>query len=512
MLTKSDMHLYQERMARWIIDNRSCALWAEPGLGKTVATLTALQEMKRTFDIYRPLIVAPLLVSQTVWPQEIQKWEHLQDLTCTNLYWPDTQENEYAYSIIKQKGLSKNLYLTIEDPKEREKKRIEVEKQRDMIIGKYFASWLKEMLSKKSSFYTINREQVYLLARVMYQHWNFDTVVLDESSSFKKQSSLRWKGLKAVRGRINRLVELTGTPASRGLLDIWAQIWLLDQGEALYRSETAYKQQYFNKGFDGFNWEIREGAKDEIYKKIEHLCITLLEKDYLNLPKLIPVYHALHLPPAAQRIYDELEKEYFVSVDDETIAASHTASLHNKLRQVCNGAVYTDGTIEDPETAHERIVKNTSKKKNWKVIHDDKIDKLRSIIDESEGQPVLVGYHFKHDGYRIEKAFPQATRLDSPEKILAWQRGEISLAIGHPASMGHGLNLQDGGHILVWFGYTWDLELYDQFWKRLRRQGQRFPVIMHFIFIDNKTERSMQTCLKEKKETQDDLMEAMKKS
>ena len=511
ILKKSDMHLYQGKMTRWIIDNLACALWAEPGLGKTVATLTAVQQLRKDFEINRTLIVAPLLVSQTVWPEEIKKWEHLENMTCKNLYWPDTQEHIEAYSEISKKGLSSQNYLSITDVKLAEKERIKIEKERDLIIGKFYRLWLTSMLSNPCTFYTINREQVYLLARVMYQDWNFDNVVLDESSSFKNASSLRWKGLKAVRGRIRRLVELTGTPASRGLLDIWAQIWLIDQGETLYRTFTNYKQEFFNKSFDGYNWEIRAGAKDLIYKKIEHMCLTMLEADYLELPELVQVEHALTLPPAAQKIYSDLEVDFFAAVGDETVAASHSASLHNKLRQVCNGAVYTDGTIEDPDTPMERVVKNLSKKKNWKVVHDEKIDKLRSIIDEAEGEPVLVGYHFKHDGWRIEKAFPKAQRLDSPEKIAAWNRGEIGIAIGHPASMGHGLNLQTGGHILVWFGFTWSLELYDQFWKRLRRQGQTKPVIMHFIFIDNKTERAMQSCLVQRKATQNDLMEAMKK-
>lgn len=512
MLNESDMHGYQKRMVDWIVNKKSVGIWADPGLGKTCAALTAIQKLRKNFEIYRPLIVAPLLVSQTVWPDEINKWSHLQGMSCTNLYWPETQENSYVYSMIAREGLDSQSWKSIADTKKAEKERIAVLKAQDAIIGKYYREWLKFMFSHPSALYTINREQIYLLARVMYQDWNFDTVILDEASSFKNSSSFRWKALKAVRGKINRLIELTGSPASRGLLDIWAQIWLLDQGGALGRSFTSYKQQYFNKSFDGYNWEIRDGAKEQIYKRIDPLCIALLEEDYLKLPRLVKVQHPLVLPEKAQKIYDELERDYFVSLDDETVAASHSASLHNKLRQICNGAVYTDGTIEDPDSPHARLVKHGKGPKNWKVVHDEKIDVLKRIVEEAAGQPVLIGYHFKHDGWRIEKAFKEAQRLDSPEKIAAWNRGDIAIAIGHPASMGHGLNLQDGGHIVIWFGFTWSLELYEQFYKRLRRQGQVHPVIMHHIFIDNKTERAMQECLVKRKTTEDDLKEAMKKS
>ena len=499
MFKYSDMHKYQsERMVPWIINNKFCALWAEPGLGKTVATLTAIKQLRADFEIDRTLVVAPLLVSQSVWPKEIKKWEHLQDMTCVNLYWPDAEENKCAYAKINKEGLQQN-------DRDSGKERIRKLKRRDEIIYAFYLPWLGEHLSKRATIYTINREQIHLLCRVLYLDWGFDNVILDEASSFKNQTSLRWKGLKTVRPKIHRLVELTGTPASNGLEDLWAQIWLIDKGESLYRNITAFRDVFFTPGHNGFGYDLKPGSKERIYEKVEHLCLTMLADDYLELPEWLPVLVPLKLPTKAQAMYDELEREFLLTVEGETVSAVHAAALQNKLRQICNGAVYTDNTFDDPEKDSPPL------KKNWKVIHDVKIEALRSIYEEAAGEPVLVAYNFRHDLARIQKAFPEARVINTPQAEDDWNAGKIRLGLGHPASMGHGLNLQYGGHIGVWFGYTWDTELYEQFNKRLDRQGQTKPVITHHLYIDCVTENVMRESLLEDQLTQRELLVRMKK-
>lgn len=503
ILKQSDMHNYQHRMVDWILNSQNCALWAEPGLGKTVAALTAIQQLKQEFEIDRTLVVAPLRVSRSVWPKEIKKWEHLQDMTCENIYWPGAEENTAAYAQIGREGLQSND----RDP---EKERVRKLKRRDAIIYKFYIPWLREKLAKHATIYTINREQVHLLCRTLYLNWGFDHVILDEASSFKNSASQKWQGLKHIRSKIHRLVELTGTPASNGLMNLWAQVWLLDKGESLYRTITAFRDAFYTKSHDGYNYDLIEGSKEKIYEKVEHLCLTLLEEDYLELPEWMPIEVPLTLPPKARAMYNELEAEFLLTIDDETVNASHTAALHNKLRQLCNGAVYTDGTLENPESDTQHM-KRASGKKNWKEVHDVKIDALKSIYEEAEGQPVLVAYNFKHDLARLQKAFPQARVINTPEDEDDWNAGKIAMGLGHPASMGHGLNLQYGGHIAVWFGYTWDLELYIQFNKRLRRQGQTYPVITHHLYIDLPAENAMRHGLVGDQLTQRELMVRMKK-
>jgi len=498
-LQHSDMHKYQHRMVDWVLANQSSALWAEPGLGKTVAALTATKKLKHSFEINRTLVVAPLRVSRSVWPKEIKRWTHLEDMTCENVYWPEAEENKHVQALISAEGLQQN-------DRDEEVERIAKLKRRDTITYEHYVPWLRSKLARNASIYTINREQIILLSRILYQNWCFDHVIIDESSSFKSEASQRWKAMRAIRGKIHRLLELTGTPASNGLMNLWAQIWLLDQGASLYKNITAFRAAFYEKSFDGFGWDIKDGAKHEIYKRVEHLCTTLLAEDYLDLPKLIPVPTPLTLPPKAQRMYDELEAEFVVAADDETVSAVHSAALHNKLRQICNGAVYVDDVVDNPES--ERRVK----KKRWKHVHDVKIDALRSIYEEAEGQPVLVGYNFRHDLERILKAFPEARVINTSQDEDDWNAGKIPMGVGHPASMGHGLNIQFGGHILVLFGYTWDLELYEQWYKRLMRQGQEFPVILHLLYMDLPAEHVMRDNLQENGLTQRELMIRMKKS
>jgi len=503
ILKESDLHNYQLRAIDWVLKNQNSALWLDPGLGKTIIALTAIKQLREDFEIDRTLVVAPLRVARSVWPQELLRWEHLQDMTCENLYWPGVEQNKFAYSQMNKEGLQP-------DDRDSDKTRIKKLKRRDAILYKFYIPWLRSKLARQATIYTINREQIHLLCRILYLNWGFDHVILDEASSFKNQASQRWQGLKHVRSKIYRLLELTGTPASNGLMNIWAQVWLMDQGESLYRTISAFRDAYYNKSHDGYNYILRDGAKDLIYNKVEHLCLTMLAEDYLELPELIPIMAPLELPPKAQAMYDELEREFMLTIDDETVNAVHTAALHNKLRQLCNGAIYTDGTLEDPESDTQHM-KVTPGKKSWKEIHNVKIDALKSIYEEAEGQPVLVAYNFRHDLIRLKKAFPEARVIDTPADEDDWNAGLIPMGLGHPASMGHGLNIQYGGHIGVLFGYTWNLELYTQWIRRLDRQGQTFPVIIHHLYINLPAEHVMKESLKNNQLTLRELMNRMKK-
>ena len=301
--------------------------------------------------------------------------------------------------------------------------------------------------------------------------------------------------------------ELTGTPAANGLLNLWAQIYLLDKGEALGRTQTAYRDAFFQKGPDGFKWELKEGSKDEIYRRVSHLCLTMLEEDYLDLPELIVNPIPIEFPPPVLKKYKELEREFLLGLESgNTISAKNKGALFTKLRQFCNGAVYIDND-EDPDQAFT----NSSPAKPWEHIHSAKLSAVQDIIEEAEGQPIIVAYQFKHDLARLRYLFPEGETLRDTETENRWNAGKIPLLFIHPASAGHGLNIQYGGAILIWFGLTWDLELYIQTWKRLRRQGQTKPVVMHIPFMDCKIERYMMRLLDNKKDSLMDLMIAMKK-
>ena len=504
-LKHADMHKYQShKMVPWIKQKPNSALWADPGLGKTVGSLTATKELRKEFEIDKTLVIAPLRVSQSTWPKEIQRWEHLQDMKCENLYWPGAEENTWCNRAIAAEGLHPN-------DRDSEEERIKKLKRIDQLTYQCFFPWLQRKLAKNADIYTINREQVLTLTRVVYMNWPFDNVIIDESSSFKSHDSLRFQALKAIRKKIYRILELTGTPASNGLMGLWPQMWLLDKGEALEKSITAYRNTYWMKSYNGYDYELVEGSKEKIYTRVEGLCMTMKAEDYLELPEWLPIDVPVVLPPRAQSMYDELEREFLLTIEDETVSAAHTAALGNKLRQVCNGAVYTDGTIENPETETQHLVPHKGKKKNWKLVHDAKIDALKDIYEEAAGTPILVAYNFKHDLARLLQAFKDGRLINTPQDEDDWNAGKIPIGFGHPASMGHGLNIQFGGHIGVWFGYTWDLELYDQFNKRLHRQGQEFPVITHHIYVDLPAETAMKHSLVSKDMNQRELMLRMKK-
>lgn len=446
---KFNPHAYQMHAIRWIVDHPEAGLFLEMGLGKTAITLTAIQElMWDRFEVSKVLVIAPLRVAATVWDTEAAKWDHLDMLRVVKVL--GTKEQRLA------------------------------------------------ALAQDADIYVINRENVSWLEahfRQVKRKWPFDMVVIDELSSFKAASSERFKALRRVRPAIKRLVGLTGTPAPNGLIDLWAQVYLIDRGERLGSTLGGYRQRYFNEGRRNahvvFNWVPKPGAEEAIYGKLGDICMSMQACDYLTLPERRDIYMELELPDYARAAYDKLERELVLPLKDTTITAQSAAVVTGKLLQMANGAVYD----EDRQDF---------------VIHDRKLDALETLVEAANGQPVLVYYAYQHDLMRIRERFPQSKVLKSSEDVAAWNRGEIPLLLAHPDSAGHGLNLQSGGHILVWFGLTWSLEKYQQANARLHRQGQSQPVAIYHLIAKGTVDEDVIKVLAGKETRQDALIAAVK--
>lgn len=351
-------------------------------------------------------------------------------------------------------------------------------------------------LSRTADVYVINRENIKWLVDFYKNKWPFDMVVIDESSSFKSPKSQRFKALKSVLHLTNYAVLLTGTPAPNGLLDLWSQVYLIDFGQSLGRTMTNYKKRFFEAtGYMGYKFEPREGAEATIHKLIEHQVLSMTAEDYLELPERIDLVEKIALPPATLKAYAEFEKELLIELEDgEFVEASTAAVLANKLLQWCNGAMYVDET------------------KRWKEVHKAKIDALAEIVEDNAGENILVAYNYKSDLERLKAKFPDAAVLDNnPDIVRQWNAGQIPMLLAHPASAGHGLNLQKGGALAVWFGLNWSLELYQQFNARLHRQGQTRPVRIVHIVADGCLDERVMRVLSDKDITQSNLINALKK-
>ena len=438
---------YQQAAVDWIMNHRKCGLFLEMGLGKTVITLTAVKKLMQNFAFTKVLVIAPLRVAATVWAEEAAKWDHLQDLRCVKVL-GSRQEREAA-------------------------------------------------LRQDADIYIVNRENVPWL--VAYQAtsrtWPFDMLVLDELSSFKSPKAERFKALRRVLPAVRRIVGLTGTPSPNGLIDLWSQIYLLDKGERLGRFVTTYRDKYFipvqMNGNVVYKYALIDGAAKEIYSKISDICMSMKAEDYLKLPKRIDITYPVALPEKAQRAYETMERDLVLPLAGEAITAQNAAVLTGKLLQLANGAIYT----EDGEFIQ---------------IHDAKLDALEDLIEAANGEPVLVYYEFRHDAARIQKRFPQARRLLTPDDVNDWNAGKVELMIAHPASAGHGLNLQAGGHIIIWFGLSWSLEAYMQANARLHRQGQTHPVTIYHVITAGTVDGEVLKVLTGKAVRQDALIDAVK--
>lgn len=412
--------------------------------GKTVTTLTAIRDlMYDTFEVKRVLVVAPLRVARDTWPEEIRKWDHLKDLTCS------------------------------------------------VVVGS--VAERRRALQKKADIYIVNRENLVWL----YEHCKmpFDMVVLDELSSFMNHQAKRFRAIKALRPKVKRIVGLTGTPSGNGLMDLWAEFRILDMGERLGRYISQYRNLYFKpdkrNGMVVYSYKPLPGAEEAIYHQIADITVSMKATDYLEMPELVSVVKEVRLSEKEKERYDELKKSLVLELPGGEVTAANAASLTLKLSQMANGAIYTDG-------------------KDVAAIHDRKLDALEDLVESANGKSVLVAYWFKHDKDRIRERM-EARELKEPQDFTDWNAGKIPVALIHPASAGHGLNLQQGGSILIWFGLTWSLELYQQTNARLWRQGQadKTVIIQHIVAKDTIDERILNV-LEHKDGTQAALIEAVK--
>lgn len=441
---------YQKYAINHVIDHKASGLFLDMGLGKTVTTLTAIDDLILLGEVNKVLVIAPKRVAEDTWSTEVDKWDHLKNLRISKIIGTPVQ-------------------------------RINA-------------------INKDADVYIVSRDNVKWLVDNCFNYWKWDMCVIDELSSFKSSKSQRFRSLKKVRGYFKRIVGLTGTPAPNSLIDLWPQMYLLDGGKRLGRTITGYKQTYFtpgqSNGYVVYNWNLRKDSEEIINNKISDICISMKAEDYLNMPERIDNRIEIQLPKKILDKYKELEKEYVLNLNDEDITAANAAALTNKLLQIANGAIYND-------------------KKDYITIHDEKIEKLLEIIDTSNGRPILVFYNFKSDKERIinalaKKGIKDYQGLDSSGDIKKWNEGKIQVALLHPASAGHGLNLQYGGNIIIWFGLTWSLELYQQANARLYRQGQKDAVIIHHLIAKGTVDEDVMNALENKDINQEKLLRAVK--
>lgn len=437
---------YQRYAYNQIIEKPATALMLDMGMGKTVITLTAINDLLYDyFDVAKVLVIAPLRVAETTWTDECQQWNHLAGLTISP------------------------------------------------VIGTL--SERVRALKTKADVYTINRENVVWLVDYYGKDWPFDMVVIDESSSFKNHQSKRFKALKRVRPIIKRLVELTGTPAPNGLMDLWSQLYLLDRGKRLGKTIGQYRRQFFKPGAGSghivYEWNLQKGAEHEISNRISDICVSMKSSDYIALPEVMYNIIPVKLSTPVQREYKRLAKDLILRVNDDEIVANTAAALSGKLLQMSSGAVYDDAG---------HVIK----------IHNAKLEALEDIVSANEHRGILVFYWFKHDLDRLKEKFPEAVQLKTAEDIKAWNSGKISMMLVHPASAGHGLNLQYGGSIIVWFSLSWSLELYQQANKRLHRSGQTHTVVIHHLVAQGTIDEDVMKALQGKKVTQETMITAIK--
>ena len=439
-------HEYQKRAIDKVVDQTHVGLFLDMGLGKTVITLTAINRlMYEEFEVSRVLVIAPKRVAEDTWTREHAKWDHLQHLKVSR------------------------------------------------ILGT--ASQRMNALKADKDVYVIGRDNVVWLIEALAPNWPFDMVVIDELSSFKNPQAKRFRALRKVMPRVSRVVGLTGTPSPNGLMDLWAEIYLLDRGERLERTLGAYREKYFKpgarSGYVVFKWLPVNGAEKRIRDRISDICVSMSAADYLTLPERIDNVIPVSLSKKELATYRKMEEEQLLELgDDDMIVALNAAAVMTKLLQIANGSVYTaSGAVER--------------------IHDAKLEALEEIIDTTDS-PVLVFYSFRHDLGAILGAIEGARILSGPQDIADWNDGKIRVLLAHPASVGYGLNLQDGGHTIVWYGLTWSLELYQQANARLYRQGQQKPVIIHHLIAGGTVDEQVMRALQAKDTSQAALLAALK--
>jgi SNF2 family DNA or RNA helicase len=441
-------HSYQERAKNFIEDHEAAGLFLEMGLGKTVITLTAIDElMNDRFEVSRVLVIAPLRVAEDTWSRESKKWDHLKHLRISK------------------------------------------------ILGS--AADRKAALKKDADIYVINRENVVWLVEYLEKErikWPFDMIVIDELSSFKNNQAKRFKALRKVRPLVDRIVGLTGTPAANSLMDLWAEMYLLDRGERLGRTLTSYRGNWFRPGYMNgpvvYKWEPRRGALEDITKRIADITVSMKAEDYLTLPDKIETTVSVTLDEKALKTYKVMEQESLLELEGEEIAAMDAAAVMSKLLQLANGFIYGS----DHNAVH---------------IHDAKLEALEEIVEAADS-PVLVFYNFQADKDQILAKFKEARLLTNDKDIEDWNKGKVPILLAHPASAGFGLNLQDGGHIMAWYGLPWSLEQYLQAVARLQRQGQKYPVMVYHIIAAGTVDEQVARSLAAKDMTQSTMINILK--
>lgn len=440
-------HNYQDHAIKVVLEKEACGLFLDLGLGKTAVTLTAIDLlMHDSFEIRKVLVIAPLKVAEDTWLREKDKWDHLKHLRISRVL-----------------GTAKERAAA---------------------------------LAADADIYVTNRENVVSIIEYLGKSWDFDMLVIDELSSFKSPTAKRFRALRKVRPLIKRVVGLTGTPASNGYMDLWSEVYLLDRGERLGKTLTAYRDRFFTPGRRNghivFDWVLRAGSKAEIDRLLSDICVSMSAADWLEMPERIDNQVIVHMDEKTRAVYDQMLKDHIIPLTTgEDIVGLNAAAVMGKLLQLANGAVYDT----------ERKVL---------AVHDLKLNALEELLEARCGEPTLIFYSYLHDLSRIQEKFPKARELKTAADIADWNAGKIEICICHPASAGHGLNLQDGGHVAIWFGLPWSLELYQQANARLHRQGQTKSVIIHHILTEGTVDSTVLAALSRKKLTQDSLLAAVK--
>jgi len=439
------LHDYQRRAIEMILEKTHCGLFLDMGLGKTVITLTAVNSlMYDSLEIDKVLVIAPLRVAEDTWSREANKWDDLKHLRISK------------------------------------------------VLGS--AADRKKALAVDADIYVINRENVSWLTDYYGRDWPFEMVVIDELSSFKNNQAKRFKDLRKVIPKSKRVVGLTGTPAANSLMDLWAEMYLLDRGQRLGRTLTEYRGTYFTPGYGNgyvtYKWNAKRGALKAITSKIADITVSMKAKDYLELPDLIQTTISVRMTAEERKNYDKMERDSLLVLEDEAITAMDAAAVMSKLLQLASGFIYTE--------THEGI-----------RIHDAKVGALAEIYEAADS-PVLVYYQYQADKDRIMAQFPEAVLLKGDKQIRDWNEGKIKMLLAHPASAGFGLNLQDGGHIMVWYGLPWSLELYQQAVARLQRQGQKHPVLVYHVLTEGTVDLQVEKSIQTKDITQSALLDILK--
>lgn len=513
----SRMHDYQHKAKRFLIDTPFSALFIDCGMGKTIISLTALLELIKDFQFNYALIIAPVRVANETWPTEIREWRHVAALNYAHIRDDDLVERinkageaERAKILAKEVELAKELGLSKKQSKVRmDKLRKAVNTTKRVEDARLAESKLAVrdfMKRSRASIHIINREQVEFLVRAWGRKWPYDTVIIDESSAFKDYTTIRFKMLKAVRPYITRLHELTATPVAESYIHLFAQIYLLDLGERLGKNITAYRNKYFNHNPYTREYKLLPGAEQEIIGKISDICMVMRAEDYLTMEEPQFVQEKIELGQEERRMYDEMEREFAVTLQNgHEVFADTAAAKAQKLEQIASGVVYETVLTPDEfgEFKQSRVVHH---------VHDHKIEKLKQIVESADGEPILVAYILKSSKERLLKAFPKAVAMDTQGKCIPkWSKGDIPMLLFSPKGAAHGLNLQYGGRRMVFFDTPWSLELFYQSWKRLARQGQLKKVFVHLLCVMNSRDELIAEALTDKDMTQEKFFSLLKK-